>query len=208
LVQLRPGFKHARELLKDCKAQANNAALTQTILNTLKLAHSETALSDMIRSIKPEIRRHVPVLQLEDAGPPRERTVTFLCSGTVEPWDATSLKDGVGGSETMVIQLGRKLARLGWTVEVFGTPKEANRWKKIDGVTWKPVEAFNTQQRYDVLVVWRAHHFLDRALRANKIFVDLHDVQDPGYFTPERVAKVDGYLFKSEFHAEPVRGVV
>lgn len=208
LVELRPDYAAVHELRRACKARKNNAALEAVVRNALRLAHSTSGANAMISGIKPEIRRHLPVLQREEAGPPRENTVTYLCSATVEPWDGTSSTDGIGGSEKMVILLTRALAARGLNVEVYGKPKEENRFKTINGVTWKPREAFNHDQEFDTLVLWRNHGFLDTPIKANRIFVDLHDVQDPSYYTKARLARVDGYLFKSNFHAEPVRDLI
>jgi glycosyltransferase involved in cell wall biosynthesis len=67
------------------------------------------------------------------------------------------------------------------------------------------MEAFNPIVKRDVVIGWRNHSLLDvDAIQARRFFLDLHDVQDPGAFTPARVARCAGYLFKSDFHARGI----
>lgn len=205
---LRPDFPPAREALETLTQKARNAAVGQAIETTLRHAASRDTATAIVAALAPEVRRGFRQFQLESPYDREPGTITYLCNGTCEPWDGTSSTDGVGGSEKMVLMLARQWASAGRPVEVFGNPKDANLWKTIDGITWKPAEAFNVRSRYDTLILWRQHYALDLPLRARRIYVDLHDVPSPDHFLEARMMRVDGYLFKSHFHASPVRDIV
>jgi glycosyltransferase involved in cell wall biosynthesis len=202
-ARLRPEI--ATDLVHEIRGAANNDEIKKRVMSTLSMASSEGAARKMIQSLKPDIRKGFPEFHLEISAPQSKKHITWLCGATVEPWDGTSDNDGIGGSEKMVLQLSREFAKAGYKVDVYGNPKEENRYKTKDGVTYKPFQAFNPELERDIIIVWRQHGYLDFDLKARKIFVDLHDVQDPGAYFHERTEKVDGYLFKSEFHAAPIR---
>jgi hypothetical protein len=50
------------------------------------------------------------------------------------------------------------------------------------------------------LIIWRAPWELDYKWKANKVYLDLHDVPNPMEFTPERLKNVDKIFVKSKFH--------
>lgn len=181
--------------------------LKSSVAAVCSLATSREAMLEVIGAIKPEIRKDFPDLQVETYVPESKKTITYLCSKTLEPWDGSSVNDGVGGSEKMVINLSRHWAKLGYDVRVYGNPKPANRYKKIDGVTYLPVESFNPTLKRRVVIVWRHWGLLDLNIRAKAIFMDLHDVQNPAELTPERLRRLKGIFFKSQFHLDPVRTV-
>lgn len=204
-AQQRPNFFAAQELVKETNALANNTELKNRIVTTIQHAHSPAGAMDIIQALKPELRQHYEEFQLESSAPQAEKHITYLCGPTVEPWDYTSDADGLGGSEKMVIQLTREWAKAGYKVDVYGKPKSENAYKTdSNGVIWKPFGAFNPKLPRDIVIIWRHHGILDGNIEARKIYVDLHDVQDPRAFTAARRNQVDGYFFKSGFHAGPL----
>jgi glycosyltransferase involved in cell wall biosynthesis/tetratricopeptide (TPR) repeat protein len=203
-LRRRPDSKAAKELFDAARVEAINANVKQSIGVTLDHAASIDAAKEIVQHLKPEVRKGFRILQLERKRRRRPGTITYVTTETAEPWDGSSNADGIGGSEKMVMLLTREWAKAGRKVEVFGNPKDENLYKKIDGVQWKPIQAFNPASEYDTLVLWRMHGFLDLPLKARKIYMDLHDVQDPNDYLEARAMKCDGYLFKSQFHASPV----
>lgn len=203
-AQLRPNFPEAQELVQECEGLYHNELLKQSVMRTCQLAASAESAEKIITNLKPEIRKAFPELQIEKVVRVKKPSITYLCGPTVEPWDGTSRGDGIGGSEKMVLQLAKEWVKKGWAVDVYGNPKDENRYKKIDGIHWRPYQCFNPAIERDVLILWRQHAYLDLPLKARKIFVDLHDVQEKTAFIPPRQGKVDGYIFKSQFHASNV----
>lgn len=113
-------------------------------------------------------------------------------------WSPTSVEDGLGGSEIAVIELSRTWQAQGYRVTVFGDPRQAAG--EYDGVTYRPWYDMRWQDRFNILVLWRYPHHLDRRLVARKVFVDLHDVPSANDWTAERLARVDRVFFKSNTH--------
>jgi glycosyltransferase involved in cell wall biosynthesis len=205
VATMRPENPASQELLNETAAWANREAIKQSISTTLAHAASRETTATIIHSLSPELRKAIPEFQLELSCTKPKRSVTFLCGTTHEHWDASSRDSGVGGSEKMVILLSEHLAKLGWKVDVYGHPHPENAYKSANGVRYLPVSAFNPTLKRDVVVIWRNWGFLDFPLKARKIFLDCHDVQDAGYASPQRLARVQGILVKSKFHGEPFK---
>lgn len=199
---LRPGFPPAQELIQDTQRWAHQEAVKRQVFATAQLASSPAESIKLIQCLQPEFRQQFREFQVESECTAPDHSVTFFCGKTHEPWDASSLADGIGGSEKMVILLARSLAKRGWKVDVYGNPKDENLYKVVDGVAYRPQEAFNIQLPRDVLVLWRAPSLLDAAFKARTIFVDMHDVPQAAEFTPARMEKCAGVFWKSKFHRE------
>ena len=45
---------------------------------------------------------------------------------------------------------------------------------------------------------------LDREIKARKLFYDAHDIESSLNWSPERIGKVDGFFFKSQWHRSHV----
>lgn len=203
VVALRPENPASQELLQDTGAWANREAVKRAISTTLAHAASRETTAAIIHALSPELRRAIPDFQLEVTCTKPKKSVTFLCGVTTEPWDATSRDSGIGGSEKMVILLSEHLSKLGWKVDVYGSPHPENAYKTLNGVRYLPVQAFNPSLKRDVVVVWRNWSFLDFPIKARRVFIDCHDVQAAGYASPQRLARCHGILVKSKFHGKP-----
>ncbi len=208
VLQLRPGNPEATSLNHDIRQWASLEAVKQSITTTVQHCFSSADATRVIQSLRPEVRKLIPEIQIESYCTKPTKSITFLCGKTFEDWDPSSLETGIGGSEKMVILLAREFAKAGYRVDVYGSPKPGNHYKVFQGVTYKPAGAFNPALQRDTMIVWRNWGFLDMPLKANRIFFDAHDVQDPGNATEARVAKLTGIFLKSEFHAQPLRGHV
>lgn len=209
-LQLRPNFPPAQSLHEEIKAAAQRQATKKAVFTTTNLTASKERATKVITSLAPEVRRQFREFQLEQKNPtpPNKPSIVFLCGKTVEPWDETSLDSGIGGSEQMAIRLARAWAQKGIPVHVYGNPKNGNEYKTFNGVTYRPIESFNPSFPRDIVLAWRTPQFVDYGIRANAFFVELHDVQQPDAWTPERLSRIDGVLVKSEFHAESIRETI
>jgi tetratricopeptide (TPR) repeat protein len=126
------------------------------------------------------------------------KDIVYYCGQTTE-WTPAILEKGIGGSEEAVINLSKQWAKAGWNVTVYNNCGEE---KVYDGVTYKPWYTFNYRDKQDVLVLWRQTKALDYDLNADKIFIDVHDVMQPGEFTEKRLKKITKVFLKSEAHRE------
>lgn len=199
-LMLRPNFPAAKELFREVKDWAEDEQMRASLRTCMYMAFSDKAAHEMVLRMRPELRRRIREFQIETSAV-SEKCVTFFCpGGAKEPWDATSFESGIGGSETMVIELAKRFAKKGWTAEVYGNPKEENLYKTLDGVIYRPYQAFNPHLKRDILVFWRTPCYVDIGVKARKIFVDMHDVAAPQDFTDLRMKRIAGVFWKSKFH--------
>jgi tetratricopeptide (TPR) repeat protein len=126
------------------------------------------------------------------------KDIVYYCGQTTE-WTPAILEKGIGGSEEAVINLSKEWAKLGYNVTVYNNCGDGG---VFDGVTYKPWYTFNYRDKQDIIVLWRQAKPLDYDLNATKIFVDVHDVMQPGEFTEKRLKKITKVFLKSEAHRE------
>jgi tetratricopeptide (TPR) repeat protein len=118
-----------------------------------------------------------------------------------EKWDETSLEKGIGGSETAVLQLSKQWAKLGYEVTVY---LDCALEHATEGVHFAPYYKFNYADEFNILILWRSPHLLDKDFKAKKLFMDLHDVQSQLDWNGERMEKIDKIFFKSMYHRNNV----
>ena len=161
-------------------------------------------LRSLIDSMPDEIRHDPRILALtfnveQKVWP--EGSVAIYCGASTEDWDGNSVKNGgIGGSETAVIEIAKRLVKEGKQVTVYnqcGAPQEG---MVIDGVEYKNHWQINKLDKFDILWLWRSPDPVDEGFTANKIIVDMHDVSTDAVFTPERLAKIDHVFVKTEYH--------
>jgi tetratricopeptide (TPR) repeat protein len=142
--------------------------------------------------------------QLANSLPPKkwgEKSIVYYASfgaRHLETWNAHSLKQGIGGSESAVIYLSKEWVNMGYEVTVFcDTPK----MELIDGVLYAPYYLMNWHDEFETLILWRSPHLLDiPMLKAKRLWMDLHDIVDPLGWSNERINKIDKVFFKSSWH--------
>lgn len=120
-----------------------------------------------------------------------------------EHWSPNSLKQGIGGSETAVIELAREWVKNGYKVTVYGDP--GNDMGVHEGVLYLPWFYFNPKDKFNILIQWRAGFLADK-VSAKKFYVDLHDVAHPNDYL-DHLDQIDGIFVKSEFHKNMLEGV-
>lgn len=128
---------------------------------------------------------------------PKNSIVYFASGGSehFEEFSPKSVADGQGGSETAVVRLATEWAKLGYKVTVFCDPRENGGI--VNGVDYRPWYEFNWNDEFNVLILWRSPHLLDRKIKARKLFMDVHDVQSQMDWTDDRMKKIDKVFFKS-----------
>ena len=135
-----------------------------------------------------------------------EKSVVIYCGPGFTPWSPKQMKHPqgtfVGGSEEAVILMSEALTRQGWTVTVYGDP--AGDEGEIDGVQWLPYYKFNGKDHFHILIGWRDVRFVDGNYDAQKLYLWLHDVQNPMDWTKERIDKITKVFFLSKWHRDNV----
>ncbi len=130
-----------------------------------------------------------------------KKSITVYCGSSAEDWTPDSqLNGGIGGSETAVIELTKRLVKLGWDVTVYnqgGLPPEGNTF---DGVKYLNYWMFNPDDTFDVLWVWRVPMVFDFNIKARYTILDVHDVMSQADFTESRLAKINKVFVKTKYH--------
>jgi len=116
-----------------------------------------------------------------------------------ESWNFDSAeKGGIGGSETAVIRLSEEWAKAGYNVTVYADIEKTK--KSPNGVEWKPYWQINWKDKFNIFILWRSPHLIEKVKNAKKLFMDLHDVAGQTQWTKKEMDKIDKVFFKSEYH--------
>lgn len=114
-----------------------------------------------------------------------------------EQWSPNSLKKGIGGSETAVIELAKRWVKMGYKVTVYGDPREDQG--DHEGVTYLPWYYFNHRDTFNIFIQWRSWHLADK-IKTKLFLVDLHDIYAPVDLTSDYIHAVDKFMVKSNYH--------
>lgn len=207
--------KDVRDWVKVIKKVAHDRELTKNILSVykeLKKGKEKDKLKLLVDAVPKQLEDNPVFVRLreQDSFKWPDKSIAIMTGDTmIDAWGPWSLKEGIGGSEEAIIRLGPKLAKLGYQVVVFGKPgapifnddgEQIKGPGLIDGVMWRNFWEWNPDDEYDIFVAWRAPYLFDRELKARKKYLWLHDVMEPGEFTPTRLANLDKVIVLSEYH--------
>lgn len=144
------------------------------------------------------------ISQLKNAYKPfkwPKKSIAIMTGDTaIEEWGPWSLREGIGGSEEAVIRLSRQLVKLGYRVVVYAKPGP-NTGLDDAGVMWRNYWDCNLyEDEFDIFVGWRAPFIFERPVKARKSYLWLHDVMEPGEFTPNRIKNFTKCIVLSKYH--------
>lgn len=190
--------------VKMIKAVSHDRDLTNNILTVyreLKKNKEKDKMKALIESVPKQLEDNPVFVRLRDQASfewPKKSIAIMTGDTMIDEWGPWSLKEGIGGSEEAIIRIAPKLRDLGYQVVIFGKP--GPHAGIHDGVMWRNFWEINIEDDFDVFVAWRAPYLFDREIKARKKFLWLHDVMEPGEFTPTRLANLDKVLVLSEYH--------
>lgn len=131
----------------------------------------------------------------------KKNEIAIMCGWTDKCWDGNSVNaGGIGGSETAIVELAKRLAEKGWKVTVFNHSDADPKGTVIDGVKYMNTWTFNPFDEFNVLWLWRSPVLVDHIQSAKSIVIDMHDVPIAGDFTEERLKKINKIFVKSKYH--------
>jgi glycosyltransferase involved in cell wall biosynthesis len=126
-----------------------------------------------------------------------ENSIVYFTGHTMYEWSPDSLKTGIGGSETAVINLAREWIKLGYFVTVYGN--FGNNAGTYDGVDYRHYTEFNKYDTFDTLVIWRRVDYINVTYKANRVWYDVHDVLYNHQFNQQNLSNIDTIFFKSNY---------
>lgn len=131
-----------------------------------------------------------------------EKSIVYYAGKSMEEWTPESVKSGLGGSESAIVNLSKEWVKLGYKVTVYGNC--GGREGTYEGVTYHNYYRFNKYDTFDTLIIWRAPWELDFKWKAARVYLDLHDVINPLEITEERIKQVDKIFVKSQYHRDMI----
>jgi glycosyltransferase involved in cell wall biosynthesis len=214
-AQVRPNYQPALDLVDSARNFTAAMRLTEaigTIFSNLQHGgpNAERVAREVcaeLRAIPPELeKRGVSKIEPPDPRPERPE-VAIWCGSTHHEWSYESKRDGVGGSEKMVILLSEALQRRGVNVSVYcNCPLWARGIDESTGVRWQHWAEFDKKRSRDTVVFWRnPEAAVGIECPAKTRIIWNHDVQNRGRYTEEVLAIVDYIQFQSDAHLDGVR---
>jgi glycosyltransferase involved in cell wall biosynthesis len=119
-----------------------------------------------------------------------------------EPWNPeTARRHGIGGSETAIIEMFKRLVKLGHPVTVFGNCE--NMEGVFDGVRYLHHGKFQNRS-CDVLITSRRPDVVDDVhnVKRKLSLCWVHDVHCGGALTHDRALRTDKFLVLSQWHKQ------
>jgi glycosyltransferase involved in cell wall biosynthesis len=174
-------------MLQDCYERLGMYQERLEMLNTCVKARPEN--------------RALRLLQREASGYHAARggmDIVFACAVTDEEWNPDTARErGIGGSETAVIEMARRLADLGHRVRVFcSTPADG----LFDGVEYRSMARITDVRGCDILIAWRDAGSMDYVPAKSK-WLWVHDTSI-GAANSWNLHLADRVLALSDWHAK------
>jgi hypothetical protein len=126
-----------------------------------------------------------------------EGSIVYCAGHTMHEWSPDSLKIGLGGSETAIINLVKEWTKLGFSVTIYGN--FGAKAGIYDGGNYRPYTEFNKFDTFDTLILWRRLDLLDFSYKANRVWYDVHDVLYKSQFNDQNLKNIHTIFFKSKY---------
>ena len=129
-------------------------------------------------------------------------SIVYFAGPGFEQWSPKSLKKGLGGSETAIVELSKRWAKMGKQVTVYcDCGAEEGVYEGVTYVNWQKI---NWKDKFYTFIIWRNPQLIDQNISAYNLFYDAHDVENQTNWTDERIEKIHKVFFKSQWHRENV----
>lgn len=139
------------------------------------------------------------------ASSPSRLDIIFYVGRGPEPWNPVTVgRNGIGGSETAVIEMSKRLAGSGHRIRVYGDCRGGLEGT-FGGVDYLDVSSYK-DVFCDVLVTSRKPEAVDSShgVRRGATICWIHDIHCGGALTHERALKIDKFLCLSDWHRNNV----
>lgn len=194
-----------RKIIIGCRARLRLAEEYANIARSLREVGEEDKVLPLLASVPKALSDNPLLLALkfEYQKPVQwpKKSIVFYCGISAETWlPGDEDGKGIGGSETAIIQLAKRMVKLGWNVVVYNNCEAPPEGIVVDDVTYRNYWQFNIKDTFDVIVSWRQPALYDYEINARLRCLDLHDVMNPMDFTKERLEQIDKIFVKSKYH--------
>lgn len=200
--QINPKDKSLKDTIKIMEQESEDFNEVTKLIVKLSKIKSDKKLKEEMEKIPLKYKSHPGLCKLRNERFVKAKSsgkdLVIMCGYTVEEWSPeTAKKKGIGGSEEAVIHLAKLWSKAGYNVEVYNNCGEIGEY---DGVTYKPYWMWNFRDKQDITILWRAPRYAEYGINSDKIYLDLHDVIQPGELNEKRLEQIDKIFVKSDFH--------
>lgn len=121
-------------------------------------------------------------------------------------WDEKNYENGgIGGSEVWAIRTSDELAKMGYSVYLFGNPKESHVSSTgVKYLSYELYESISEDLEFDFFIFSRIFPYNINKLKTNNIFLISHDpyIENmPIYFNDE-IGKIKKIFYLSDYHKQ------
>ena len=159
-------------------------------------------LTDFLGDIKRDPRARdvwVPA-QLRVTQKGTQPRMDIFCGRTLEPWTPDIIAEGgMGGSETAVVEISKRLQKAGWQVTIYAEPNDHEGW--YEGVGYLGWKRFNPHTPKDTVVSWRNPGLGLEPIVARQKWLWMHDLNKGPDFTAAMGRGFDKVFGVSQWHA-------
>ena len=195
----RNEFIRSISRIKKYLGKVNEIKSTESILEMIPADLDD---SELVRVIREEIKHDLARKQ-EKTILNGSKTIDFYVGGHLEEWNGESdIKNGIGGSEGMVIQMARELQSLGNQVTVYGE----NKGGEFDGVIYKNHTKWNPENDVDIFIGVRSAGIeaMNYLIKAKRQYLYLHDTHY-GDIPQVNFNITDKVIVLSDFHKDIIK---
>lgn len=194
-----------KQIISQVKVEADAAKAYSVVAKYLTSLNEEDKIPALLGTVPTAILDDpkIVLLQRNYKKPKKwkKNEITIVCGMTPQVWDGDTVNEGgIGGSETAVVEIAKRLVKAGWRVTVYNRSDAPPKGKTVDGVKYVNMWTFNPNDEFNVLWIWRNINLVDLNLKAKKTILDLHDVPNANDYTEERLAKIDKIFVKTNYH--------
>lgn len=205
MLEINPEDKNLAKVVEQMKKEADKSEKIHKKYSKLADIKDKKKLKEELDKVPEDFKYHPLICNLRNKNFIKKTStgneVVIFCGYTAKEWTSkTAQESGIGGSEEAVIHLSERLVKKGYDVTVYNNC--GHKEQVINGVKYRPFMAYNYRDRVDVTILWRHPKIADFAPNTGRLFLDLHDMLDPGELTKERLAKIDKIFVKSQFHRD------
>ncbi len=174
-------------------------------VQTIKEQIKQSKMSWIIKYLKRGRDLKDRVFELKDQMTAKKwakKSIVYCAGHTIYEWSPDSLKTGIGGSETAIINLAKEWTKLGYAVTVYGN--FGDKVGVYDGVNYRHYTEFNRFDQFDTLILWRRLDFLNVSYNANRVWYDVHDVLYKDQFNDRNLKNIHTIFFKSNYQRKMI----
>jgi glycosyltransferase involved in cell wall biosynthesis/tetratricopeptide (TPR) repeat protein len=206
-LKTRPGQE---EIVENMATWQDKQRVKRVVDGVLEVAPSMSsdAFQDMLMLLPDGVLQEGPIRDimvpaiLKSTERGTQPKAVFFCGESVEEWSpVTAAETGIGGSETAVIEVARRLAQDGWQTVVYGRPGRSEgphgdvfyaQWDRFRPDAMKP----------DLFVAWRNPRLgLEELPKAERRWLWAHDLNYQDTLDARSAAGFDKVFGVSAFHA-------